>query len=214
MTHPGGTRWPHASSPNRRYRASVPLEYCADTSPAAWIEHADVPWSQLAGFGPGGFEAYVRLRYIPDPERPGQSETDVELPDDHPTDCDQAAAALRDLAAFTSTRHEWYFCLCEGNGFVELPPDIARGPLVEVPHRRYALLRGSAVDADRWAVFVDGGAPPPAFVWPADQAWCFASDVDPHWAGVGASREAVDALKSSALDVVDADPACDAPSYD
>ena len=48
---------------------------------------------------------------------------------------------------------------------------------------------------------------PPAFVWPDDQRWCLASDVDPHWAGIGAEDAAVEALlRTPGLDVVRADP--------
>jgi hypothetical protein len=42
----------------------------------------------------------------------------------------------------------------------------------------------------------------------------FASDVDPHWAGIGASAEAIEALTGdSGLDVVGADPAEPPPAY-
>jgi hypothetical protein len=56
--------------------------------------------------------------------------------------------------------------------------------------------------------------PSPAFIWPADHAWCVADDVDPHWAGIGAGTAAVDALVSDPrLDVVRADPAREQPFY-
>lgn len=29
-----------------------------------------------------------------------------------------------------------------------------------------------------------GDAPPPAFVWPSEHAWCVACDVDPHFASI------------------------------
>jgi hypothetical protein len=55
---------------------------------------------------------------------------------------------------------------------------------------------------------------PPALVWPADHAWCFVSDVDPHWAGIGASATAVEQLLADpVLDVVRADPDLPQPSY-
>ena len=47
----------------------------------------------------------------------------------------------------------------------------------------------------------------PAFVWPADHRWCFARNVDPHWAGIGAEQAAIDILLNAAeLDVVPAQP--------
>lgn len=45
--------------------------------------------------------------------------------------------------------------------------------------------------------------PPPTFVWPADHRWCYSSDVDPRWAGIGASAAAIEPLtRRSDVDVV------------
>ncbi|MBO4209267.1 hypothetical protein GSF22_25205 [Micromonospora echinofusca] len=167
-------------------------------------------------FGPAGFEAYARLRFIPDPTGPGQSETDADVPTEHPSDVEQTRRALRLLAAFTSTPQECYFCLWEGYSDAPLPPQVQRGPLVELPHRRYALLRGALGDIDAWETDLGAGQniAPPAFVWPADHRWCLASDVDPHWAGIGAEQAAIDALLAdSQLDVVPANPQGSQPQY-
>ena len=192
------------------------LSYCPDTTAADWLVRSDTPAMQLITFGPATFEAFARLRFIPDPSRPGQEESDVEVPDDHPSDIAQARRALRRLARFTSTPQECYFCIWEGYSDIPLPPDVRRGPLVEIPHRRYALLRGALHDIDAWEADLGGGQhiAPPAFVWPADHRWCFASDVDPHWAGIGAEQAAIDALVDDPeLDVVPARPAEDQPVY-
>jgi len=56
--------------------------------------------------------------------------------------------------------------------------------------------------------------PNPAFIWPADRSWCVADDVDPHWAGIGADRSAIDQLLADPrLDIVRADPREDPPHY-
>jgi hypothetical protein len=56
--------------------------------------------------------------------------------------------------------------------------------------------------------------PGPAFAWPADHAWCVANDIDPHWAGIGADRLAIDQLIADfRLDVVLADPSQEPPAY-
>ena len=99
---------------------------------------------------------------------------------------------------------------------MELPSVVQNGPLVVLPHRRYALLRGSVADVDEWgAAFGDQEhAPPPAFIWPADRSWCFARDVDPHWAGIVGSQAAVDALVADPLlDVVPVGEGEDVPTY-
>lgn len=90
------------------------------------------------------------------------------------------------------------------------------GALVHLPHRSYALLRGSLEAIDGWEDELGGGQPipPPAFVWPADRRWCFANDVDPHWAGIGAEDAAIKALLADPeLDVVRARPDDAQPLY-
>jgi hypothetical protein len=192
------------------------LVYSADTTAADWLVRSGTPADQLMTFGPDVFEASARLRFIPDP-LPGQhDEADVDLTEDHPSDIAQARRALHVLARFTSTPEECWFCLWEGYSTVPLPPEVRRGPLVEIPHRRFALLRGPLRDIDAWEAQLGDGdpIPPPALVWPADRRWCFASDVDPHWAGIGAEQAAVDALVADPdLDVVPARPAGKQPTY-
>jgi len=192
------------------------LSWCPDTTAADWLVQSGTPAMQLFTFGPASFEAFARLRFLPDPSGPGQEEADVDVPDDHPLEIAQARRALHRLGRFTSTPEECYFCVWEGYSDIPLPPEVQRGRLVDLTHRRYALLRGSLHDIDAWEVDLGGGQniAPPAFVWPADHRWCFASDVDPHWAGIGAEQAAMDALVADPeLDVVPARPEEDQPLY-
>jgi hypothetical protein len=54
----------------------------------------------------------------------------------------------------------------------------------------------------------------PAFIWPADHAWCLAHDVDPHYAGIGSTIDAIaDLLAYPGLDVVVSDPRLEQPHY-
>jgi hypothetical protein len=194
----------------------VRLRYQADVSAADWLIQSDTPDLQLISFGPATFVAYARLRFIPDPLGPDQKESDVELPEGHLSDIEQSRRALHLLAPFTSTPEECYFCLWEGYSDAPLPPPVQGGPLVELPHRRYALLRGALQDIDAWETDIGAGQiiAPPALVWPADHRWCFVSDVDPHWAGIGAEQAAIDALLSEhQLDIVAARPAELQPQY-
>jgi hypothetical protein len=189
----------------------VTLRYCNEVSAADWIVQAPIPWTQLVGFGPQDFPVYARLRFIPDPTEPGQVESDVNLSDDHPSDLEQTQRALGYLRPFTATPEECYFCAWEG--YAEVHFD---GPMVTIPHRRYLLVQGSLIDFASWGESLDGlgSGQPPAFAWPADHTWCFASDVDPHWAGIGADQAAIDALLNAPdVDVVRAGPAEPHPSY-
>ncbi|MPY81037.1 MAG: hypothetical protein GEV04_21920 [Actinophytocola sp.] len=93
------------------------------------------------------------------------------------------------------------------------------GPKVVIPNRAYFLFRGSLSEFGDWgAADMWPGQPrsdmPPAFIWPADHAWCVANDVDPHYAGIGAAATAIDDLLSQpGLDVVPADPRAEQPHY-
>ncbi|MBL7255590.1 hypothetical protein [Paractinoplanes lichenicola] len=189
------------------------LRHLADLSAARWlVDETDRPWTERVTFGPGGFAAYARVRFLDDPAFPGQSENDVAPAEDAPTESEQIGFALETLSGHTATPDDCYFCLWDGWG-----TEIAGSPRVELPHRSYFLFRGSLTDwraADLWPGQPRGTTPDPAFVWPADHAWCLAKDVDPHWAGVGGSEAAVAGLLADPrLDVVRADPAAKQPTY-
>lgn len=190
------------------------LRHAFSAEPADWI--SDLTFREATSFGPSGFAAYARLRYIPDPVRPGQSENEVEVPEDHLSDLDQARLAFAHLAQHTETAEHCYVGIWDGYHDDRLP--VGPGPHVrfDLPHRRYLLLEGP-LDALRfWETDLGPRAPhvPPAFVWPADRAWIFVSDVDPHWAGIGASREAITELTDDpVLDIVAADPDLAQPYY-
>jgi hypothetical protein len=212
------------------------LTWCADLSPADWITTSELPWDRLVTFGPDGFPAYARLRFIPDPTHDGQSENDAERDEDAPSDGEQLRMLLEGLRLHTGTPDELYLCLWEGWGLdgggvhvrsdgarlVEqpsFPPEVLAAPRVELPHRAYLLFRGRLSQLGEWGEGELWPGQPrsrwePAFVWPADHAWCVTKDVDPHWAGVGASPAAVEQLVADTrLDVVPADPTQPQPHY-
>ena len=216
------------------------LTPCSDLSAAGWLLSGDRRWNELVGFGPAGFPAYARLRFLPDPAFEGQSENDV---DDGGID---PSAALRTvvetLSRHTRTPDDCYFCLWEGWGSTiwgepvdegrpadtprrpriapAFPSSVLHGPKVAVPDRSYFLFRGRWADIGNWDVAElwpgqpRRDMPDPAFIWPADHAWCIANDVDPHWAGIGADLPAIDELIANPdVDIVPADPREDQPCY-
>lgn len=154
------------------------LTSCWDLAAADWIVHSDLPWQQLVGFGPAGFDAYARLRFLPDPALPGQSENDVEAE----WRTSQVPRLFEVLAAHTTTPDSCYFCVWEGFGPAEpandddaayiddgdggvqradaepgLAPDPAvvspmtsHVPKVVLPNRAYWLFRGPLADAGTW----------------------------------------------------------------
>jgi hypothetical protein len=206
--------------PRSRYNQAVALAVCSDLSPADWIVASEVPWGQLVSLGPSGFAAYARLRFLPDPAYEGQRENDADRAA-APCAAEQWRALFDLLAAHTRTPDDCYFCLWEGWGFSQSVLQLPRLGVPSrdrVPARAYFLFRGPLPDAGDWgaAEFSSGGPPPyePAFVWPADHAWCVANDVDPHWAGIGADSVLIERLVADRrLDAVVTDPAHDQPTY-
>lgn len=216
---------PRASG--NRWRVDVELPHsrgmlrpCADLSPADWITRSEATWTSLALFGPDVFDAYARLRFEPDPSSERQS-LHNELPFADPAhadgECAIVARACEALAVATSTPDECYFAIWAGYADV-VPPVPGRPGMSEfsISHRTYYLYRGVVSDAWGWVAprsprFRD----PPAFVWPADRAWCLAADVDPHWAGVGARSDVIRRLTArDDVDVVLADRDGRQPFYD
>lgn len=199
------------------------LAWSTDVSAADWLVAASRPFTppwpaafRVITLGPPGYAAYARVRFIPDPVRPGQEEADVGLADDHPSDLAQVGRALAVLAGFTTTPDDAWFGAWEGYSDTVIPPAVLESSMVDLRVRRYGLLHGTLADAGEWAAAIGASWPPcpPALVWPADRSWCLVADTDPHYAGVGGSAEAIEALLAEpALDAVRADPDAPQPAY-
>lgn len=156
------------------------LTFCSDLAAADWLVHSTLPWQRLVCFGPAGFAAYARLRLLPDPVRPGQSENDVAAEDWR---TDQLPRLFELLATRTTTPDDCYFCVWEGFGHAEpftdddaaypgmdnpagrigwaaarpglaptsgASPSVRQAPKVEVPNRAYWLFRGPLAEIGTW----------------------------------------------------------------
>ena len=182
---------------------------CSDPAAAKWIATSDERWWNLVTLGPPGFPAYARLRFIPDPAYEGQSENDAVRQDDVLSDADQLRIAVGTLLLHTGTPTEGYLLVWDGWGGDSFPERVLRAPRVVVPNREYYLCRVSLPDfvsgaiEDSWQAETGQPMPLPAFIWPSGRAWCITSDVDPHWAGIGAEQVLIEALLTeSRVDVV------------
>ena len=118
------------------------------------------------------------------------------------------------LADHTATPEHCFFCLWEGYGWIRGSPAVAvlgsdepippafsleelSRPRVHLPDRDYLLLVGplSAVLQLGWWHSADWFDPQsPNLFWPADQAWCVASEIDFDSTLVGGTTELVDAI--------------------
>ncbi|WP_370187483.1 hypothetical protein [Aeromicrobium sp.] len=171
------------------------LELIDEVREAAWLVPAGTADTDATlWLGPTGFEAYARVLQLPDPAYDRQPEAELadEVLDGAPSDV-ELVTGIVDVLGSSSDDHR--FLLWDGYPYRPALPATPRFDLVGL--RQYVLARGSVGDWARWvadAVEPHGRAFPPAFAWPADRTWCVAFDVDAHFAGVGASEEAITRL--------------------
>ncbi|MEH3068497.1 MAG: hypothetical protein PGN15_10790 [Aeromicrobium erythreum] len=173
------------------------LEFIDDVRETAWLrppESGHAAAESTLWFGSAGFEAYARVLQLPDPAYDRQPEAEVArgVLDGAPGDVGLVTGVVEVLG---SSSDDLFLLLWEGYPYRPALPATGRFDLAGL--RRYALAQGTVEDWARWVADAPephGRTFPPAFVWPADRAWCVAFDVDAHFAGVGASQEAITRL--------------------
>lgn len=186
------------------------LSPCPNATVAPWLVAAGTPVEQLIRFGPTGFDAYARLRFLPDPDVEGLEAGDVPEDEDSPDDFQLTGRVLHVLASHTATPSRVVVAVWDGYDTVRLAGQRVREEPASfcIPARSYRWLEGSIDDVcdgdpDAYPWMVDL----PAFVWPQERAWVLTCDVDAYWVGIAGSRNAVHELvMRSDLDVVAADP--------
>jgi len=160
---------------------------------ARWLLRPDVSWYDLVTFGPPGFDAYARIAYPEETEEPEEAE-----------ELDVLGAALATLTAYTTTPDTAYAAIWEGWTSVDPP----KAPRVVIPHRTMLLFAGpvhALRNAAGVAWFGTGARDlqEPHLVWPADQAWCLACEVDEEIEfTVGCSEAAYQGLAEALPDAV------------
>lgn len=135
-----------------------------DSRAARWLLQPDVGWRDLVQYGPPGFEVYVRIAF---PHEDVEETPDVVL------------KALVTLALHTTTADRGYAAVWEGWGG---GPTTPQAPRVPIPNREMLLFTGRVEElreapAPAWHLPGPDGTPP-HLLWPADQVWCLACEVD------------------------------------
>jgi hypothetical protein len=144
----------------------------ADTDAARWLLRSDVDWWDLVRYGPPGLDVYVRIAFSQ------ESNAGVVNPsDDAPADAIRTALAT--LASNTTTPATAYAAIWEGWG----PNSAPQAPRVEISNRAMLLFTGPVgalrdAPALAWYGSAAGLEVAPHLVWPEDQAWCLACEVD------------------------------------
>ncbi|WP_252189652.1 MULTISPECIES: hypothetical protein [unclassified Rhodococcus (in: high G+C Gram-positive bacteria)] len=146
------------------------INWCVDLSAARWLEQREEGCRRLAARGPFAFDKYARLRFIPDPSYPAQREGDAQRDPEGLTDNEQLGVVLAELARYTDTPDDCFFCIWDGwPSFTANDPT----PKVSIPNRDYFLFHGTLGDFADWDAQIKtllddlghlGDAPTPAFV--------------------------------------------------
>ncbi|GAA3074065.1 hypothetical protein GCM10010485_09710 [Streptosporangium carneum] len=136
---------------------------------ARWLLRADVDWWDLVRYGPPGFDVYVRIAFAHGVEGVASEGEDRAV-----------RVALSTLATCTATPSSGYAAIWEG--WTGGNPPAPEAPRVDIPQREMLLFTGTVEvlgDAPTLAWYGSAlGYQDPHLVWPEDQAWCLACEVD------------------------------------
>jgi len=133
----------------------------------------------------------------------------------YPPDAEVLARLAR---VWTSTPENCWFCVWDGFGWGQgavaavstedgtlpeileealrdpVPAEVREGPRVRLPYRNYLLYRGPAEAVVATARVPGTWEQCANLWWPADRAWCAATEIDLQWTYVGGPRGLVDAI--------------------
>jgi hypothetical protein len=99
---------------------------------------------------------------------------------------------LEHLGRATTTPDRCFFAVWEGFGASAVPDTLE--PKVELPHRRYHVFSGPVEGARTSFSTISFHHQSANLWWPADHAWCVATEVDLAWTYVGGARSCIQAL--------------------
>jgi len=144
------------------------------------IVHPQMQFNRLIGYS---------SRYSPD-YLPRQSGVFDEAPTVGKPPPDVGASLARTLARHTTTAAHCWFALWDGRG--DLDQAFHGQPTFQLPHRDYHLAGGPVAAASQLLGTV--GRYSANLWWPADHAWCVATDIDLDSTYVGASEACIEEL--------------------
>jgi hypothetical protein len=191
--------------------------YARILHPATDRSGAPVLWATIAGWSGWKLHPLVQFHGFVQP-RPGSGEQprpyDAPPPDGN-LPGPVLAALCQVLASHTGTSHRCWFCLWDGYGGIDggaamldssgggtpLPPAFGpasvHGPRVRLPERNYLLFEGPLEAAPEmgWRPGGQWFVPQsPNLFWPADKAWCVATEIDLDSTYVGGSAALIAAI--------------------
>ena len=198
--------------------------YARVLHPAGITEHGERPvrWADVAAWSglPLRPDAQFHSIALPPTAPGGPPPYHSQGPEEgslYVPDAEVLAAILRD---WTTTPEDCWFCVWDGYGWEStrplsfvastktgqppendapprpdpVPGPVREGPRVQLPHRSYLLYRGPAEAALTLPALDGTFGQCPNLWWPADRAWCVASEIDLPWTYVGGPRGLIDAI--------------------
>ncbi|WP_063023530.1 hypothetical protein [Nocardia niwae] len=218
----------------------MPLRHEPDVSKAAWFTERGDPWMQLCSIGPSGFARYARLFHPVAPrDDPSDPAILLNLEGDLDSEVLQRLVAILAGHTGTPEECYFGlwdgFGDIHGGSSVAVafsvgepvdltaaptvapafPPHVLEGPRLRIPARDYLLFRGPLGEAGQWGaadLLPDWPRTinSPNLIWPADQAWFVATEIDLPWTGVAGSAALIEALRAdAALDTEEVQPSSD-----
>jgi len=168
-------------------------------------------WAEVASWSDMELQAKAQFHSVAlPPESSGGADLSVCRPPRRGTlTAEDCVALVSLLRSHTTTADACWFCLWEGYAWQgrasdPIPQEILSGPKLELARRDYVLYTGSIEAA---TAIDDADSHTPNFWWPADKAWCLASDIDLPWTYVGGSSKLIEELLAREdLEVLPADP--------
>jgi hypothetical protein len=166
-----------------------------------------VRWREIAAWSGVPLQPDSQFHSIAMPETapPGPPPWKGQGPERGSLDMADAQVLLELLAPRTRTPGDCRFCLWDGWGWDSamyvavpgepmmpapdpVPPEVRYGPRVQLPGRDYLLYTGPI---DAALAFAGSTGQTPNLWWPADRAWCVASEIDLCWSYVGGSASLI-----------------------
>lgn len=197
------------------------LQHEESLEPAAWLEESMTSFAKsVASFLPGHFAAYARVYHPFDMgglvHEPAESWGELALR--YGYELRDAASAeqfayhgvpnaqarhgrlplavidvlLEHLHPGTTTPNLCYFAVWNGFGGSVVPHTLE--PLLELPGREYHVFSGPLTAARTSYQSIELLHQPANLWWPADHAWCVASEIDHSWSYVGGSSACIEAI--------------------
>lgn len=169
-----------------------------------------VRWSEIAQWSgvPLHPDSQFHSIALPAGQPAGPAPWNSQGPERGSLDLTDAETLVEVLGTRTSTPDSCLFCLWDGWGWDTamyaalpgeqpipvpdpVPPEIRYGPRVQLPGRDYLLYTGPI---DAALAFAGSPGQTPNLWWPADRAWCVASEIDLCWSYVGGPAQLIEEL--------------------